>query len=474
MTQPRRSTASMSFTFTETAAESSEQLTTMPQIMSENMPRSYVTTAPSWTPDNYHSFRGPTPVHHQHQMSSPANFAPVNPEHRRSSQPYHPQRQPSGNFYQHTDMSSSVPQNLHHPPPQGLHSHYSVGNMVGHGDMVGQQGYSPRAQSFSSQAGERLDNIQGRQMEYPTRPYSVPNDQPPSFSHDQRRPSIDVSAVPRFTEHPFNPTATANGGLLDPNSPMVSPTELRPDPMRISDILSTGEGNNTPTSSENRAGDIHHILKIRQQPTAARSCGFGERDRRVIDPPPIVQLSIESPRLSREEISKELRYPHYVMSCSILDETGSHDASFMPEEYRHQRRLMGLLVSSPFVGKDEHGEEGCFFCFPDLSCRTPGSFRLKFSLVRIDPLRAREIKNFPALVAARSDIFTVYTAKDFPGMQASTQLTKRLKEQGCIISIKKGNDRSKNARGHDDSSDGDQEDGEAATQGKRRRRSTRQ
>ncbi|SPJ74653.1 uncharacterized protein FTOL_04384 [Fusarium torulosum] len=458
----------MSFTFTETAAEPSEQLTVMPQIMSETMPRPYVTTAPSWTPDNYHSSRGPAPVHYEHQMSSSANLAPVNPGHRRPSQLHHPQGQLSGHFYQYTDMSSSVPQNLHHPPPQGLHSHYSVG------DMVGQQGHASRAQSFSSQAGERLDNIQGRQMAHPTRLYSVPDDQPPFFSHGQRRLSIDVSAVPRFTEYHFNPTATANSGPLDPNSPMISPTEPRPDPMKISDILSSGEGNRIPTNSEQRLGDIHHILKIRQQPTAARSCGFGERDRRVIDPPPIVQLSIESPSLSKEQIAKEIRYPHYVMSCSILDETGSHDASFMPEEYRQQRRLMGLLVSSPFVGKDEHGEEGCFFCFPDLSCRTPGSFRLKFSLVRIDPLRAREIKNFPVLVATRSDTFTVYTAKDFPGMQASTQLTKRLKEQGCIISIKKGNDRSKNVRGHDDSSDGDQEDGEAATQGKRRRRSTRQ
>ncbi|KAM0214474.1 hypothetical protein ACHAQI_003528 [Fusarium lateritium] len=340
--------------------------------------------------------------------------------------------------------------------------------------MVGQQGYSSRTQSFSSQPGEILENIQGRQMAHPTRLYSVPNDQPSSFSHDQRRPSIDVSTVPRSAECYFNSTATANGGPLDPNSPMVSPTEPRPDPMRISDILSTGEERRMHTSIDNGSGDTHHMLKIRQQPTAARSCGFGERDRRVIDPPPIVQLSIESPSLSKEQIAKEIRYPHYVMSCSILNETGSNDASFMPEEYRQQRRLMGLLVSSPFVGKDEHGEEGCFFCFPDLSCRTPGSFRLKFSLVRIDPLRAREIKNFPVLVTTQSDTFTVYTAKDFPGMQASTQLTKRLKEQGCIISIKKGNDRSKNARGHDDSSDGDQDDGEAATQGKRRRRSTRQ
>ncbi|CAG2009894.1 unnamed protein product [Fusarium graminearum] len=45
-------------------------------------------------------------------------------------------------------------------------------------------------------------------------------------------------------------------------------------------------------------------------------------------------------------------------------------------------------------------------------------------------------------------IFDVYNAKDFPGMQASTELVKRLRDQGCIIPIKKGV-KSNNARRHD-------------------------
>ena len=222
------------------------------------------------------------------------------------------------------------------------------------------------------------------------------------------------------------------------------------------------------------ANGVEYHLRIRQQPVAARSCGFGERDRRVIDPPPIVQLIVQGPNLTKDEISSRLRYGHYVMSCSIYDESGTRDASFMPEEYRQQRRLMGSLVGAPFVGQDENNDEGCFFCFPDLSCRTPGAFRLKFSLVMIDPARASKVRHFPVLVEAKSDVFTVYNAKDFPGMQASTKLTKRLKEQGCIISIKKGNDKareSKNSRGLEDSDDGDQDEGE---QGKRKRRLTRQ
>lgn len=223
--------------------------------------------------------------------------------------------------------------------------------------------------------------------------------------------------------------------------------------------------------------DIKFRLKLRQQPKAARSCGFGERDRRVIDPPPIVELIIESPTLTEDEIRRYRCYESYVMSCSIWDESGNRDASYMPEEYRHQRRLMGSLVGTPFVGKDEHGKEGCFFTFADLSCRTPGSFRLKFSVIMIDPTRAGIIRHFPILTEVQSDVFTVYNAKDFPGMVASTQLAHSLKAQGCILQLKKGNDKAKGPKDIQDLSDDDlddiDDDAEMA-QGKRKRRLTRQ
>jgi hypothetical protein len=421
----------------------------------------------NWAPDTHHPPRGPVHSHYDQQLYSQTGLLTVGPDHRRPSHPQHPQHPRTGHVYQLTEMPGSVPQNQHHhpPPPPRLYA----------SDLTaGQQVRPPQTpSSFLSRNSETVDHVQGHHPVYAPGLHSVSEDQPSAFVHGQHRSSIDMCAVPPFTGYRFNPAVTTDGGLPDSNSPMVSPTEPRPDLMRISDILTTDEGRGGSMSVNNRSSDVCFRLQIRQQPIAARSCGFGERDRRVIDPPPIVQLLIEGANLTKEETVKHLRYPHYVMSCSIYDESGSCDASFMPEEYRQQRRLMGLLVSAPFVGKDEHGEEGCFFCFPDLSCRTPGSFRLHFTLVKIDPIRAKEVKRFPTLVDAQSDVFTVYTAKDFPGMQASTKLTKRLKEQGCIISIKKGNDRSKNARSHDDSSDGEQDDGETTLQGKRRRRSAR-
>lgn len=195
-----------------------------------------------------------------------------------------------------------------------------------------------------------------------------------------------------------------------------------------------------PSPSPSFSTSEYH-LHVRQQPVAARSCGFGERDRRVIDPPPIVQMTIDDPSATPDQMQQRLRHPFSVVHCSIYNETGEEDNSAMPEDYRQQRRLMGTLVASPFVGKDENGEDGCFFCFPDLSCRTPGSFRLKFSLVVINPADMRQGLRTPIAATAMSDVLVVYNAKDFPGMQASTPLTRKLKEQGCLISIKKGNEK---------------------------------
>ena len=107
---------------------------------------------------------------------------------------------------------------------------------------------------------------------------------------------------------------------------------------------------------------------------------------------------------------------------------------------------MGQLVASPSVAKDEHDIEGCFFCFPDLSCRTHGRYRLRFVLMRIDPMNLHVGGFSPILTVVLSEVFTVYTAKDFPGMRPSSALTRALKLQGCNIQVKKGNEKAFAAR----------------------------
>jgi hypothetical protein len=198
-------------------------------------------------------------------------------------------------------------------------------------------------------------------------------------------------------------------------------------------------------------------LTVRQQPVAARCCGFGDRDRRVVDPPPIVQLTIEDPNASAEELERRLKWPALVTHCAIYDESGTEDLTKMVEDVRAQRRLMGTTVSSSFIAEDENGEEGCFFPFADLSVRTIGVYRLKFLIVVLNP-QYRGNQNIPVVAQVMSEPFTVYNAKEFPGMTKSSILTRRLKEQGCLISLKKGNDGPRGARRRTDSPDEDEDD----------------
>ncbi|CZT47465.1 uncharacterized protein RSE6_08027 [Rhynchosporium secalis] len=214
-----------------------------------------------------------------------------------------------------------------------------------------------------------------------------------------------------------------------------------------------------------------YSLRMRQQPVAARACGFGERDRRVIDPPPILQMHVSAPHLTASEISKLISSSYLVIHCILWDSENNCDASAMPgtTDKRQQRRLMGTLVASPFVGKDEHQVEGCFFTFPDLSVRTPGKYSLRFSLVSLNPMKMGPGACEPVRSTIISSDFQVFNAKDFGGMRASTELTKALKHQGCLISVKKGNSKG-NREDEDDEEDEVDEGSFSMKRGKRSKR----
>lgn len=349
-----------------------------------------------------------------------------------------------------------------HPPPPDIYARLSPT-------------YSSAASDQSVDGSERLRQQVARRS-------SVPHPSPltPPLRHYAEAPSASTplpsitAPMKAFPMHhlPKDPR------FEQPQRAMHSPTQTnysvspksatpRADRMKISELVDSQSG---PASSSGSAAATSkksvvpptspaarstYRLRVRQQPVAARSCGFGERDRRVIDPPPIVQCFIDDPEASQEEIVERLKHPFAVAHATIWNETGEQDCSAMPEDYRQQRRLMGTVVASPFVGEDENGELGCFFCFPDLSVRTAGCFTLKFSLMVLDPTRTNVGERTPICAFATSERFMVYNAKEFPGMQASTALTKKLKDQGCVISIKKGSERGNPNNSRDDSDDDD-------------------
>uniref|UniRef100_A0A1D1XQ09 Velvet domain-containing protein n=1 Tax=Anthurium amnicola TaxID=1678845 RepID=A0A1D1XQ09_9ARAE len=63
-----------------------------------------------------------------------------------------------------------------------------------------------------------------------------------------------------------------------------------------------------------------YTLRVSQQPLRARMCGFGEKDRRPIDPPPIVQLVVTDEKGNPDTGAnlRMLQNPFFRSSCHTL------------------------------------------------------------------------------------------------------------------------------------------------------------
>ncbi|GFG02799.1 hypothetical protein IFM5058_01115 [Aspergillus udagawae] len=165
-------------------------------------------------------------------------------------------------------------------------------------------------------------------------------------------------------------------------------------------------------------------LIVRQQPNRARVAGGKEKERKPVDPPPIVQLRV------REEGSylaqHYLQSPYYFMCCSLYDANEDQPVPVPPAT-----ALAGTLVSSLHRLKDVDNNDGGFFVFGDLSVKIEGEFRLKFTLFE---MRKDVVTYLKSII---SDRFTVSPPKTFPGMQESTFLSRSFADQGVKLRIRK-------------------------------------
>ncbi|KAI9304673.1 velvet factor, partial [Cunninghamella echinulata] len=180
-------------------------------------------------------------------------------------------------------------------------------------------------------------------------------------------------------------------------------------------------------------------LIVREQPLQCRMSGFGEKDRRPIDPTPIVQLRIFNEE--RQINLAEHQCPLCVLQASLWSSDCTQQLDTVQVVQRKSsskaqlnplRTLTGTLTSSPSILRDLDNELGIYFAFPDVSVRVAQTYCLKFDLLLIsDPSNSAEI-----VTHVYSDPFTVYSVKDFPGMNESSSLAKCLSKQGLKVSVR--------------------------------------
>ncbi|KAJ2858302.1 hypothetical protein J3B02_000372 [Coemansia erecta] len=137
----------------------------------------------------------------------------------------------------------------------------------------------------------------------------------------------------------------------------------------------------------------------------------------------------------------------FVMHATLFDESGTKEysaASLVANaeldasaEECYEQMVLGSLASSAHHVRDLEDRRGCFFCFPDIRVRHPGRFRLRFTLIRLQTsVEPSPEEPISVLEHVFSEQFTVYTAKEFPGVDESTALSKKLNHQGVGIPIR--------------------------------------
>ncbi|OAG11883.1 uncharacterized protein CC84DRAFT_1068987, partial [Paraphaeosphaeria sporulosa] len=167
-------------------------------------------------------------------------------------------------------------------------------------------------------------------------------------------------------------------------------------------------------------------LVIRQEPKEALVLSSGkEKGRKPVDPPPIVQLKVNS---DVEASQHFLQSPYLFMVADLWkadrdERCGDHGAS----------NLYGGLCSSLHRLKDVDNKDGAFFIFGDISVKLTGTFRLHFSLYDLQTSEHAAV--FLGSIATQP--FKVMAPKDFQGLEESTYLSRAFSDQGVRLRLRK-------------------------------------
>ncbi|KAI8878902.1 hypothetical protein K501DRAFT_257765 [Backusella circina FSU 941] len=169
--------------------------------------------------------------------------------------------------------------------------------------------------------------------------------------------------------------------------------------------------------------DRDYALILRQQPDRAKVHVLNERERRTIEPPPIIQMNWIN--MLVEDEKKYLQSPFYFMVANLVM-ADNPTPLLSTQEY-----FSGSTVSSLYRLRDTDNNDAGFFVFGDLAVKKQGRFRLHFSLFE---LVDGAIQNRKTML---SDVFTVYSSKQYPGPMESTFLSRAFSDQGVKMKVRK-------------------------------------
>ncbi|KAJ3216446.1 hypothetical protein HK099_005862 [Clydaea vesicula] len=190
------------------------------------------------------------------------------------------------------------------------------------------------------------------------------------------------------------------------------------------------------STSRNMEHTHKYRLVVRQHPVHARLFGSSNKDRRPIDPPPILELL----KMDHEEqlypIIKDSMF--FCMRVELWNSNGTSESC--RKIHSDLPLFVGSQMENSRVLTDDLGRIGTFFIFKDLSVRDHGTYTLKFFFFDLESMESPGSLIEHSLTAEAvifSNPFNVSTAREFSGVLQSSNLAKVFKSQGVKLSIKK-------------------------------------
>jgi len=200
--------------------------------------------------------------------------------------------------------------------------------------------------------------------------------------------------------------------------------------------LSDGSSTNPLAHSNGRFTGQTVRVRLAEMQKADRGRKFATRDRRPLDPPPVVQIrfyrvtGLGSNQETEQEIpAKDVQLEGLLCGTSIREDRGlgPESAAQNTEDTTENDVLFGSSVVQ-CVRLSHQGQEILGFVFADLSVRREGTWRLHYQA--FDVLQCSPGEDRRVLTHCVGESFRVYPNRQFPGLLPSTDLTKTIARAG--------------------------------------------
>lgn len=187
-----------------------------------------------------------------------------------------------------------------------------------------QQQHDPRQHQhhYQYQPQQQHQHEQRHQQQYPLQQQYSTNQLPPMYASSSMPPMAPPTAFTSSVQQgPMYP-------LSDPSMPpipyMAPPSHQSQQPQK-----KPSERQRPALSYSGHTDQYNFELKVEQQPQRARMCGFGDKDRRPITPPPCIKL-ILTDRITGEEISPDQVYgTFFVLQVDLWDADGFKEVNIV-------------------------------------------------------------------------------------------------------------------------------------------------